>query len=716
MKEEQLPDRLDDNIFGVLELTRRDFLRVAGGGMFVCFIPGRVDAIPLPQPGRGYPGNLNAYLKIGEDGRVAVYCSKIEMGQGLITSMAQMMAEELDVSLGSIDMVMGDTLFCPWDSGTTGSRSTKYYGPPLRRAGAEARAVLLQMASEHLKIAPEQLVVKDGVISDKTDAAKKVTYADLVKGRQIIRNIADVPIKAVADHRISGKPLRRLDARLKVTGDAKFTSDLVLPDMLYAKVLRPPSHDASLVSADVSEVEKVSGVVVIREENLIAVLHEQPEVAEKALALIAAKWKLPEPKVDNDTIFSYLKQAAPNGRIYVENGNLPDGQAAAIKSIKSEFYTHYVAHAPMEPYAVLAHVKEEKADVWASTQAPFRVRQTVAETLKIPEEKVYVRVPFVGGGFGGKKSGQQISEAVKLSKISGHPVLLAWSREEEFFYDAFRPAAVVQLESGLNEEGKITFWDCNILFAGTRSSEPIYAIPHFRVRSFGSGNVHPFNTGAWRGPGSNTNVFAMESHIDLLALAAGIDPLSFRVKNLNDKRMIRVLHAAVDRFGRDLSKSPVGIGYGISCTNYLNTYVATIAQVAVDKSTGKVKAERVICAQDMGEIINPQGAQLQIESGILMGISAALYEEIKFSGGKINTKNFGTYSITRFSDAPVIEAVLIDNPDLPPQGCGEPAITTIGAALANAICDATGARLYSLPMTPEKILEAMNRKKERAGN
>ncbi len=708
MSEEQFFQTSDNIIRSDRQLSRRDFLKISGCGVFIFLTPVAFGEFALQPRGRSYPTDFNAYLKIGDDGRVSLFCSKIEMGQGIITSMAQMLAEELDVSLDSIDMVMGDTRLCPWDSGTTGSRSTKYYGPPLRRAGAEARAILLQMASEQLKLKPDRLVVTNGVVSDKVNAETKVTYAELVKGKQIDRQLSKVPIKSVSEHTVCGKPTKRTDARAKVTGEAKFTSDIILTGMLYAKVLRPPSHDATLISVDVSKTANITGVIVIEEDDLIAVLHEKPEMAEYALALISAKWDVPEPKVDNQTIFDYLKKAAPDGRVYVENGSLPDGRAEAKQRVESEFYNHYVAHAPSEPYAVLAHVEEEQVTVYASTQAPFRVRQTAAETLEIPEENVHVITPFVGGGFGGKKSGQQISEAVKLSKITGHPVQLAWTRKEEFFYDAFRPAAVVQLESGFNEEGQITFWECDILFTGSRSSEPIYNIPHFRVKTRNRSSVHPFRTGAWRGPGSNTNVFAMESHTDILALAAGMDPLVFRMKNLRDERMIRVLKAAANKFGHSFDKSPSGMGYGISCTNYLNTYVATIAHVSVNKSTGKVKVERVVCAQDMGEIINPQGAKLQVEGGITMGLSAALSEEIEFRGGIIQTKNFDSYQITRFSDTPMIDVILIDNPDLPPQGCGEPAITTVGAALANAIFDAVGARVYTLPMTPERILAALD--------
>jgi len=707
MNEKQFLPSSDNFISAGRLLSRREFLKISGSGVFISFTTGTFDPSALQQRDRSYPSDFNAYLKIGDDGRVTLFCSKIEMGQGIITSMAQMLAEELDVTLDSIDMVMGDTRLCPWDSGTVGSRSTKFYGPPLRRAGAEAKAVLLQMASEQLKITPERLVIKNGVVSDKRNATSKVTYAELVKGRQIDRHISDVPIKSISKHTISGTPTMRTDARAKVTGEAKFTSDIILPGMLHAKVLRPPSHDAKLASVDVSKAMNITGAIVIQEDDLIAVLHEYPELAENALALISAKWNVPEPKVDNQSIFDYLKKAAPDGRVHVEKGSLPDGHAAAKQSVESEFYNHYVAHAPIEPYAVLAHAEDEQVTVWASTQAPFRVRGTVAETLKIPEENVHVITPFVGGGFGGKKSGQQISEAVKLSKITGRPVQLTWTRKEEFFFDTFRPAAVVQLESGLNAEGHITFWECDILFTGSRSSEPIYNIPHFRVKTGGGRNVHPFGTGAWRGPGSNTNVFAMESHTDILAKAAGMDPLLFRKNNLTDERMIRVLNTAADKFGQKFNKSPSGMGYGISCTNYLNSYVATIAHVSVNKSTGKVKVEHIVCAQDMGEIINPQGAKLQIEGGITMGLSAALSEEIKFSGGEIQTKNFNSYHITRFTDAPSIDVILVDNPDVPPQGCGEPAITTVGAALANAIFDAVGARLYLLPMTAERILAAM---------
>ena len=297
------------------QFSRRDFLKVSGSGIFIFFATGAFSAIELQQRRRDYPTDFNAYLKIGNDGRVSLFCSKIEMGQGIYTSMAQMLAEELDVAIDSIDMVMGDTMFCPWDSGTTGSRSTKNYGPPLRKAGAKARAILLQMASEQLKVKPERLLVKNGVINDKVNAASKVTYAELVAGKQIDRHIADVPIKAIAEHTVSGKPTMRRDALPKVTGEAKFAADIILPGMLHAKVLRPPTHDATLVSVDVTKAKSFTGAIVIHEENLIAVLHEKPDLAADALALVSAKWDVPDPKVDNRSVFDFLIKAAPDGRV-----------------------------------------------------------------------------------------------------------------------------------------------------------------------------------------------------------------------------------------------------------------------------------------------------------------------------------------------------------------------------------------------------------------
>jgi len=628
------------------------------------------------------------------------------MGQGIITSFAQMLAEELDVQLDSVDMVMGDTTLCPYDGGTTGSRSTKYFGPPLRKAAAQARAVLLQLAAEKLNIAESKLHVVNGTIQDNL-GQHKLSYAELARGKRIERFLPDIPAKKYSDHTISGKPIHKLDAVEKVTGKAKFCGDIQLPEMLYAKVLRPPAHGATLKKVDTSEARKIPGVIIVEDGELISALHEDPDTAEIALGKIVADYDVPSPKVNNETIFDHLQNVKSVGDVVEQRGDIAEGQKQSDIQIESTFYNHYVAHAPMEPHTAVAEVVYDTVEVYVSTQIPFRVQTYIAQELDIPSENVRVKPPFLGGGFGGKKAGSYIIEAVRLAKITKRPVQVAMSRKEEFFFDAFRPAAVIKLTSGLDRSGKIKFWDYDNFYAGSRSSEPMYDIPHLKVQSRDpvddDDELHPFETGAWRGPGSNTNVFAMESHIDIMAEKAGVDPLTFRLNNLSDKRMLRVLKAAADKFGHSFEKGPSGKGFGIACTNYLNTYLATIAHVSVDKNSGHVHVERIVCAQDLGEIINPQGATLQVEGGLTMGLGYALSEEIKFYGRKILTENFDDYDFTHFSWAPKIDVVLIDNPELAPQGCGEPAITTTGAVIANAIYDAVGARLYTLPMTPDRI-------------
>jgi CO/xanthine dehydrogenase Mo-binding subunit len=323
-----------------------------------------------------------------------------------------------------------------------------------------------------------------------------------------------------------------------------------------------------------------------------------------------------------------------------------------------------------------------------------------------------VITPFVGCGFGGKNQGNQVTEAALLAKLSGRPVQVAWTRKEEFFWDTFRPAAVIEIRSGLDKANRIAFWQYHNYYAGDRSSQPFYDIPHQRVLSMGGwggrgGSPHPFGVGAWRGPGSNTNVFAMESHTDIMAAASGWDALAFRLHNLKDERMKRVLEAAADLFAHSFAPAPSGKGYGVACTDYLGTYVATMAEVMVDKATGAVRVERIVCAQDTGEVINPEGVRMQIEGCLTMGLGYCLTEEIRFRDGRILDENFDTYEIPRFSWLPKIEVVLVDNPEMAPQGCGEPAITSMGAVIANAVFDAAGVRMFTLPMTPERIKQAL---------
>ncbi len=697
------------------EPSRREFLGSLGGGILISFTVGHGWEHAEAQQrglGREAPSDFNAYLRIGGDGKVTCFTGKVELGQGIQTSLAQIAAEELDLSLDSVDVVAGDTALCPWDMGTFGSRTIKYFGPALRRAASEARAVLIELAAEHLNVPTQRLGTGRGVVFEKGDPKNQVSYGTLSKGKVIERRVQTSTLPSRPPTTGSGEAATRKDALRKATGTAQYAGDVRQPGMLYARILRPPVHGATLRRADLSGAEDVPGARIVRDGDLIAVLHHSFDQAEAALSRVKAEYDLPATGPDDRSIHAHLLASAPPGHVVEEKGEVADGERLAATLVEGTYFTPYVAHAPMEPHTALAMIEKDRATVWASTQRPFGAQDEVAQAVGLPREKVRVIAPFVGGGFGGKTRNRQIVEAARLAKAAGRPVQVAWSRAEEFFYDTFQPASVVRIRAGLDAAGKLVLWDYVVYFAGERASQPFYRIPHYRIVARGhwgggGGAAHPFEVGAWRAPGSNTNTFARESHMDVLAARAGADPLEFRLANLDDTRMKRVLLTAADRFNWKSAKAPSGRGVGLSCANYLGTYVAAMAEVDVERKTGAVRVKRVVCAQDMGQVIDPDGATAQIEGCLVMGLGYALSEEIHFTGGRIRDLSFHTYAIPRFSWTPRVEAVLVENPGLPAQGGGEPPIVNVGAVVANAIYDATGARLSRLPMTPARVLEGV---------
>jgi len=698
-------------------VDRRTFLKLVGGGVVVLVRWGPEPL--LAQERRSlYPTDFNLYLRIGNDGRVSVFSGKIEMGQGVMTSMAQMAAEELRVSLDVIDMVMGDTDRCPWDMGTFGSLTTRMFGPALLAAAAEAHEVLLQLAAEKLEVAPDQLKVVNGVVSLTDNPEHSVTYAELTEGRAIARELdGKAVLRAVGEFTVMGRSPNRLDARAKVTGAALYAGDIHLSGMLYAKLLRPPAHGATLVSVDTSAAAKIEGVSVVQEQDLVAVLHANPETAQAALDRVTAKWKEAPPGADQDGIFDELLQRAPAPQVTASKGDVTGSVPAGARVFESTFNKGYVAHAPMEPHTATAQLEEGKLTVWASTQTPFPTRDRLAAALGMSSEQVRVITPYVGGGFGGKSAGRQAEEAARLAKLTGKPVQVAWTRAEEFFYDTFDPAAIITIRSAVTEDGAITLWDEDIYLSGDRGAALFYDIPNQRLRVSGSWRgqgqeVHRFGVGPWRGPGANMNIYARESHIDTMAAAIGLDPLELRLRNLSDERMRRVLAAAAKQFGWKPATAPSGRGWGIACGEDAGSYVALMAEVAVNTTKGTVEVERVVCAQDMGVVVNPVGATMQIEGCIMMGLGYVLTEELHFSGGQILDTNFDTYQLPRFSWLPRIEAVLVPHDDLAPQGGGEPAIVAMGAVISNAVFDACGARMQRLPMTPQRLQAALTELKE----
>lgn len=692
---------------------RRDFFRRIGGGIVMLIALDALEgsAQPASNP---YPENFNAYLVIGRDSRVTVFSGKIEMGQGVMTSQAQMVAEELGVDLGQIDMILGDTARCPWDMGTFGSLTTRMFGPALRAAAAKARLALISLAAERLGVPAERLVARRASVSVDGDPSRAVSYAELSKGAAMAEVVGRKAIlRAASEFTVMGRSPPRLDGIDKVTGAAKFTADLRSPGMLCARVVRPPAHGARPGRIDTSQAESIPGVSVVRLEGLVAVLHEDPEIAEQALARVKADWTANPSALDQDNVFEHLLAAPFGRRTTLDRGDVAGARARASARFENTYRKGYVAHAPIETHAALAEVRNGKATVWASTQTPFPTRDLLAQRLGLLRDDVRVVTPYVGGGFGGKSAGPQAVEAALLAAATGRPVQVAFSRREEFFFDTFDPACVARVASALGSDGSIAFWDYEVFAAGERGSELLYDVPNARIEIHGrvsyetsssEAAIHPFAVGPWRAPGANMNVFAIESQIDLMAAAAHEDPLAFRLKHLADERMRRVLEAAANAFGWTPAAAPSGRGIGMACSVDAGTCVAAFAQVEVDRRHGRLKVVRIVCAQDMGIVVNPDGAMMQIEGALTMGLGYTLSEELRFRGGEILDRNFDTYALPRFGDVPTIEAVLVRNDELPPQGGGEPAITVAGAVVANAVFDATGVRHFRLPITRARIL------------
>jgi len=694
-------------------MRRRSFLQGAATGALTLFFttPGRTAPVEPTRPG-AYPADFNAFLKVSADGRVSCFVGKTELGQGAMTVLAMLVAEELELDPAQVDMLLGDTDLCPWDLPTGGSLTMWQTAPVLRGAAAETRAVLLGMAAKALKVPVADLTLKDGAIWVKAAPKRRTTFGELVKGQKMERHLGKVKPKPLSEFKVIGSHVPRKDALAKITGAAKYAGDLRFPGTLHACILRPPAHGLTLATADTTAAEKIPGVRIVRDGAFLAVLHPQPDTARKALTLVKGTFEGTEPDVDDVRIFQYLvDKAAPGQRVMISRGDLAAGEKRAATVVEGEYRNAYESHATLEPHTCVSKWEGDRMTLWASTQAPFLLREEVASALKVGQDKVRVIAQYVGGGFGGKLGGPESVEAARLARqIPGVPIQVSWNREEDLFLDGYRPAAVVKIRSGLDTgRGAITFWD-NIVAGVTQGeAEFLYDFQTTRYQAPAVPNLHPMNIGAWRAPSAHTNAFARESQLDALAAKAGVDPVTLRRRLANDPRLLRLLDLAVETFGWEPAPGPTGRGIGIACGAWRQGLVVAVAQVAVDKATGKVRVERFLEAVDVGLVVNPDGARQQVEGAITMCIGQALTEEIRFKGGRILDKNFDTYLLPRFSAIPRIQVVFADSKTAITQGIGEPPVVPVAAALANAVFDATGARVTHVPFTPERVLEALKR-------
>jgi isoquinoline 1-oxidoreductase len=693
------------------DADRREFVQVLGAGLLIAVSSSAARAQERGGARRGGRGTARAErvserFHIGEDGLVTVMTSKVEVGQGSRTQITQAAAEELRLPVSQIRVIMADTQLCPDDGGTAGSRTTPSTVPTVRAAAASARELLLGLAAERLQADRSSVVIQDGAFVDRS-SNKRLALADLAKDEGFLSELEAAPpenatIARVDQWKVLGTSVPKVGGEDVVTGAAQYPSDIRREGMLYGKVLRPVTYNATLTSIDLGPAQAMEGVTVVRDGNFVGCAAKTSWEAGQAVEAIAAtaKWDIP-PHPSSDELFAHFKATAReggSGRRGGPNewGNRVAALAEAAKKIDVAYTIAYIQHAPMEPRAAVAEWTDGKLTVWAGTQQPSRVRGQLVEAFRIPEEQVRVIVPDTGGGFGGKHTTAAAIEAARLAKAAGRPVSVRWTREEEFTWAYCRPGGLIEVQAGLDSDGKLHVWDFANYNSGGSAIDTPYEAPHGRTRTLSTDS--PLQQGSYRALASTANTFARECAMDELAALAETDPLDFRLAYLPDGRLKDVLVAAAKKFDwpeRRAKREP-NRGVGIACGTEKGSYVAACAEVAMEGD--RIKVLSVCQAYECGAIQNPVNLRAQVEGCIIMGLGGALTEEMRFTGGKVTTTNFSKYFVPRMDDVPELDIVLVDRRDLDSVGAGETPIIAVAPAIGNAVFQATGKRIRSMPM------------------
>jgi len=670
--------------------TRRDLFRLLGAGILIFALSGGSDAQESGgrqrrQGGGAVPQTIDAWLHIAENGSVTVFTGKVEVGQNSRTALTQAVAEELRAPVASITLVMGDTALTPYDMGTFGSQTTPRMAPILRRVGSAAREQLVDLAAKLWQVDRALLTASNGMVK-QANSQKSAGYGELVKGQSLAQAIGnEAVLTPAADWKVAGTSVPKVDGRAFVTGAHRYSSDIRREGMLFGKILRAPAIDATLASADTAVAAALTGVTVVMDKGFVGVTAPTQQEAERALSAIKAEWSVHSTASDKE-LFETLR---------------PGKSAAVPGRLQATYTVAYIAHAPLEPRAAVAEWNGDKLTVWTGTQRPFGVRQELAAAFQIPETQVRVIMPDTGSGYGGKHTGETAVEAARLAKAAGKPVKLIWTREEEFSWAYFRPAGVIDVSAAVNDDGIITAWEMDNYNSGGSAINSLYNIPGQRCEFHQT--KYPLRQGSYRGLAGTANHFARESHMDDLARNCKMEPLAFRLKNCRDERLADVLRAAAHTFGWERRVRKGGNGFGIAGGGEKGGYVANCVEVNVDPASGAVKVLRAVAAFDCGAVVNPTHLQNQIEGAMVMGIGGALFEAVKFDAGKLQNPHFATYRVPRFEDAPRIEVTLVNRKDLPSAGAGETPIMAITPAIRNAILDAAGIPLYSMPLAPNGV-------------
>jgi nicotinate dehydrogenase subunit B len=702
---------------------------------------------------QGLPGSLennrrlDAWIRINADGTATVCTGKVELGQGILTALRQIAAEELDLPLARVTMISGDTARTPNEGQTAGSQSVENSGTALRMAGAEVHALLVELAAKRLGVAADELTVADGVIS--APDGRKIGYGELVADLDLGREAtAKSPPKPASSHKIVGKPIARFDIPPKVTGGAAYVQDLRPPGMAHGRVVRPPRYGSKLASVDEAAVKAMPGVIaVVRDGSFLGVVAEREEQAIKGREALreSAKWTLGPELPDPSRIFEVIKSLpSKDATIGVKQAAVP----ADVRTFEAVYTKPYLAHASIGPSCSVAELKDGTMTVWTHSQGVFPLRAELVKALKMPAAAVRC-VHAEGSGCYGHNGADDVAlDAALLARaVPGRPVRLQWMRDDEFGWEPYGPAMVMHAKAALGSDGKIADWSyevwsnshstrpqstsgANVLAAwylaepqamgpptsppqpaggGDRNSIPLYDFPSQRV-------VHhfvqdmPVRVSALRTLGAYANVFALESFMDELAVAAGADPIAFRLAHLKDPRARAVIEAVARISGwKDGEKGTGSRGRGIGFAKYKNLacYVAVVAEAEVDRASGMVRVPRAWAAVDSGLIINPDGLANQMEGGIIQSVSWTLKEEVRFDKNGILSRDWASYPILTMTEVPKVEIELINRPNERPLGSGEGASGPAVAAVANAFAHATGKRVRDLPLHPARVKAAI---------
>ncbi|MBV8427874.1 MAG: xanthine dehydrogenase family protein molybdopterin-binding subunit [Hyphomicrobiales bacterium] len=726
-------------------LSRRAFLQ-STGALVVAF--GASDAGLAQAPGSaGAPGRVldparvDAYLALHPDGTMTIYCGKVDLGTGLRIAIPQMAAEELGIGLEKINLIEGDTALTPDQGTTAGSTGIARGGVQIRQAAATAREALQRMGAERLGLAPADVVATEGEVRPRNGGAG-IGFGELIGDRQFALKLdAKAPLRNPDDYLLVGKPLRRPDIPAKVTGTHLYVHNLRVDGMLHGRIIRPPAVDAKLVSIDESSIAHIPGVRVVRIENFLGVVAEDEWDAVRASRALEANWETRDTLVGDEGLRQSMR-AGPfeSDEVLMKKGDARSTLASASDRLRSEFYWPVQTHGSMGPSCAVADVRDGKATIWTASQGTHRFRFAFAHFLGLPEDAVRLIYLDGAGCYGMNGHDDAAADAALMSRALGRPVRVQWMREDEHRYDPKGPPQLLALEGALGSDGKIAAWRTemwipkataslpNVPLLGpeaagakqpmgistgliSQNASPPYGVKNVDVLAHWLKDA-PLRPSNIRAPGKIANIFAVESFTDELAAKAREDSLAFRLNSLEDPRGIEVLKRAAALLGWQArpSPGPGGLGRGIAYVHYKDNenYVAIAMDVEVDRPTGAIHVRRVACAHDCGLMINPDGVRSQVEGNILQTLSRALFEEIKFDRKGVTSADWASYPILTYPDVPELLIDLVQRPHEPPLGAGEASAAPVAAALANAVHDACGIRLRTVPFTRERVRAALS--------